>query len=293
MLISVYLPTKNRAGLVERAINSVLSQSYRNLELIVVNDGSSDSTSKLLSEFSNSDPRVKILTNSQSIGPAQSRNLAISKALGNFCTGLDDDDYYLPHRLETFIEAWSDDVVGLYTDVVSTSGVRTLRPDTVIFDDLLLSNQVGNQVFARTETFRANPFDTQMLVWEDLECWLNFLSRGGKMKKIGSASMIIDDALDRERITTTRSQYIDRWIEKVSEKYSLDTTAREKLEVQRCSAVPLRRVIYYLMKSFADNKPKKTMGMISTVASRLRCALRIRCYRIKIFTKIITKRQYD
>ena len=106
MLVTIYLPTKNRVNLLRRAVDSVLSQTYANIELIVIDDGSSDETSALLSSIRAGDARLKIITNSVSVGSNASRNSAIQAATGDFITGLDDDDAFEPYRIEKFVEAW-------------------------------------------------------------------------------------------------------------------------------------------------------------------------------------------
>src|SRR5690554_5941707 len=76
-LISVYMPTHNRAHLLSRAVESVLQQSWQNLELIIVNDASTDETAAVLEQLQQRDPRIKILHNSESKRACASRNIAI------------------------------------------------------------------------------------------------------------------------------------------------------------------------------------------------------------------------
>ena len=106
MLVSVYIPTKNRRVLVERAVRSVLDQDHADLEVFVVNDASTDDTEEFLHQLSASDPRLTVFTNSQSQGAPVARNRAIAAAKGEFITGLDDDDYVGPSHLTNFITAW-------------------------------------------------------------------------------------------------------------------------------------------------------------------------------------------
>src|SRR5512143_3860267 len=98
MQVSVYLPTRNRAASLRRAIESVLAQTYADFELIVVDDGSSDGTREVLESVQRSDARVRAIHHSVSRGAPASRNAAIAAAHGEWLTGLDDDDEFLPRR---------------------------------------------------------------------------------------------------------------------------------------------------------------------------------------------------
>ena len=107
-IVSVYLPTRNRARLLEQAIRSVLNQRFEKFELIVVNDASSDETQTVCELFSKSDARIRILRNNSPLGAAASRNLAIAVARGRYITGLDDDDLMSDRRLESMLLAFDE-----------------------------------------------------------------------------------------------------------------------------------------------------------------------------------------
>ncbi len=96
-LVSVIVPTFNRAALCKRAVESVLSQTYRNLEVIVVDDGSVDDTRAKLAGL---DERVKYLWQSNA-GVSSARNRGIESAQGEFLAFLDSDDSWLPWKLES------------------------------------------------------------------------------------------------------------------------------------------------------------------------------------------------
>lgn len=98
---SVVLPTHNRAHLLPRAIYSVLAQTFKNYELIVVDDASTDNTAEVITTFT--DARLRYVRLPQNRGVSVARNTAIRSAHGQFIAFLDDDDEYLPHFLaETY-----------------------------------------------------------------------------------------------------------------------------------------------------------------------------------------------
>ena len=95
-LVSVVIPVHNRAGLVTRAVYSVLGQSFRDFELIVVDDGSDDDTAEVLGNF---DDKITVLCQSNR-GVSAARNLGIRHAKGELVAFLDSDDEWLPQKLE-------------------------------------------------------------------------------------------------------------------------------------------------------------------------------------------------
>jgi len=104
-LVSVILPTYNRAHLLDRSIKSVLKQTYENFELIVVNDGSSDETERRVKEYQKLDKRTKYVKNDKSLGVSSARNIGIKIAKGDFIAFQDDDDEWLPLKLEKQVSA--------------------------------------------------------------------------------------------------------------------------------------------------------------------------------------------
>ena len=98
-LVTIVLPTHNRAHLIGRAIDSVLAQTHPALELIVIDDGSTDGTREVVAAFT--DPRVRHLRNENPVGPSTARNIGIATAgPSSYLAFIDDDDEWLPHKLE-------------------------------------------------------------------------------------------------------------------------------------------------------------------------------------------------
>lgn len=96
-LVSVVIPAYNAEPYLKQAINSALAQSYSNLEVIVINDGSTDNTATLVSGFN--DHRVRLINQSNG-GMSSARNAGVCIAKGEFIAYLDADDYWMPEKLE-------------------------------------------------------------------------------------------------------------------------------------------------------------------------------------------------
>jgi len=103
-LVSVILPTYNRAGVLPRAIDSVFAQTYKNIELIVVDDGSTDDTPRILSHYGNN---IKIISQKNK-GVSAARNTGIRQARGDYIAFVDSDDKWLPSKLEDQIRFFQD-----------------------------------------------------------------------------------------------------------------------------------------------------------------------------------------
>ncbi len=103
-LVSVIVPTYNRENLIIRALNSILNQTYKNIEIIVVDDSSQDNTFQKVNQFSNKIHKITYIRNKKNVGPAVSRNIGIRKSKGDYIAFLDSDDVWLATHLEESIK---------------------------------------------------------------------------------------------------------------------------------------------------------------------------------------------
>lgn len=104
-LISVIMPAYNCEDTIELAANSILNQSWRNLELIIINDCSTDKTLQKCLLIESKDSRVKVISNKENVGPYVSKNMALKLSKGEYVTGHDSDDWAHPDRLKKQVEA--------------------------------------------------------------------------------------------------------------------------------------------------------------------------------------------
>ncbi len=99
-LVSIITPNYNCKNFIAQTINSVLSQTYTNWEMIIVDDCSSDGSYEIALDYSKKDSRIKVIRNEKNSGAAISRNKAIEIAQGEFVAFLDSDDLWMPEKLE-------------------------------------------------------------------------------------------------------------------------------------------------------------------------------------------------
>ncbi len=212
-LVTIYMPTHNRSDLLSRAIESVQAQTYSNFELIIADDCSTDDTETIIQAYQKQDKRIKYIKNTTNLGTCASRNKAIRAAKGEFITGLDDDDYFLPNRLEVFLLAWDNrkkDVVLLfsrYGNHLKDGAVRFEKPilgfkGNLITQKSLLENfYTGNQVFTKTESLKAiGMFDENIPMWQDFDCYYRLLALG-KGQRVNEFTYILDISHNHDRIS--------------------------------------------------------------------------------------------
>ena len=114
--ISVVMSTYNREDFLPRAIESIQGQTFRDWELIIINDGSTDKTADILNRYAAQDDRIRILTNSRNKGLVYALNRGLDAAQGEFIARMDDDDISLPDRLEKQY-----DFMRAHPDITATS----------------------------------------------------------------------------------------------------------------------------------------------------------------------------
>lgn len=217
-LVTVYLPTRNRVEMLRRAVQSVLAQSHRQFELIVVNDGSIDGTERYLAEVVASDERVRAIGNSTSMGAPHCRNRAIVAARGEFVTGLDDDDRFHPHRLSSFLAYWElleragERFSCLYSqDYIDQGDSRSVsqKMGSAQASQLFTRNLVGNQVFARKETFiAAGLFDERMPAWQDMDLFIRMLGCAGEARLLDMPLYYFNHEPRPDRISRTSREVL-------------------------------------------------------------------------------------
>ncbi len=207
-LISVYMPTYNRAQMACRAIDSVLAQDYANFELIVVDDASKDDTFAVLSKRYGKDERVRILRQAQGQGACAARNRAISEARGDFVTGLDDDDEFLPQRLSQLYAAYDDRYSCVCSAYIWDYGTmrKTLFAEraTVSLSELLDLHTLSNQALVKRERMLAlGGFDVSLAAFQDYDMWVRVVEAYGPALRLAEPSYKVNVGHELGRITNS------------------------------------------------------------------------------------------
>lgn len=182
-LISVVIPTRNRAALLGRALNSALGQTYSPLEVIVVSDGSEDETEDFMRKMEETHENVRFLSYFPGQGGNHARNIGVQAAQGQWIAFLDDDDEWHPDKLRLQMElAGTDGEIGLIctasTYVQDDTGRRQYFCPNAPYDAslaILKENCVGSttSVMAKHTLLDAcGLFDEEMPARQDYDMWV-------------------------------------------------------------------------------------------------------------------------
>lgn len=183
-LVSIIMPAYNAENLIEDSINSILSQTYRNFELIVIDDCSKDQTVRIVEQFILKDSRIKIIKNTKNKGVAETRNVGLDQAKGEYVAFLDSDDRWSDNKLalqmQVFKEKNIDVLFGAYYRFNSKGIINLVNvPSYIEKHNLLKGNCIGN--LTGIYNFRKFPNIRQKEIGhEDYLFWLEiFNSRVG------------------------------------------------------------------------------------------------------------------
>jgi glycosyltransferase involved in cell wall biosynthesis len=189
MDVSVIVPTRNRSRMLAATLGSVLRQRDVDLEVIVVDEASTDETPVTLSALAHADPRLRIVRHDTPRGVSTARNRGAAEAHGDWVAFVDDDDLWAPDKLVRQLTAavaagchWA------YTGSVSITeslcilhGEPPLPPDAVV-QALPRYNAIpgggSNVVVRRTTLQRVGPFDARLRNTEDWELWIRLAKAG-------------------------------------------------------------------------------------------------------------------
>ena len=228
-LVSVVIPAYNAERFLGEAVASVRAQSYRPIEIIIVDDGSRDGTAALIKRLeAESMANLPIRGIFQpNAGPSAARNAGIEAARGPYLAFLDADDRLHPDKIALQVQVLKENSsIGLVNAgwrVITETGVATKRtgiaPEGALeFETLLFRNEIGtpSAVLARTALLRQlGGFDRGMRYAEDLELWLRFvLLKDGKIWNIGRP---LFDRREREgQATRNWRPMLEGWLEVLS-----------------------------------------------------------------------------
>lgn len=305
-LVSVVIPTYNRAHLLSRAIYSALAQDCPELEVIVVDDGSTDETPRLITQFET----VRAIRFERNRGGAAARNAGIKAARGEFVAFLDSDDEWLPAKTRRQVDVIlgspaigavycryfvQDDATGQRIEGFSELYTGSIRP--VLFRGRC-PRSVSLFLVRRAALEQVGGFDESLAGFQDADLWIR-LSDKWEFGAVDEALVVIHehsgtrvttDPIVRERALDS---FLDKWQEPMTEAMGTSGIAayrRRNMAVARAAQVlalvesrQRRRAVNELVRFIrvaGRSNPKQAAGLVlacllgTGVHSRLRAALR-------------------
>ena len=184
--VSVLMPVYNGERFLALAVESILGQTFREFELIIVDDGSTDGSARILSRFD--DPRIRRLRNDRNEGITQSLNRGLELASGDYVCRMDSDDVSVPTRIERqigFMEEHTEiAVVGSFATVIDSTGTavdteRYPQSASDIRKTLFVHNPFAHgAVMIRSSVLKeCGAYDARFLHNEDYDLWLRVAAR--------------------------------------------------------------------------------------------------------------------
>lgn len=196
-LVSVVVPVYNAARFLEKTVMSVLNQTYRNFELIMVDDGSPDQSLEILREFEKRDPRVRVIAYKPNQGAAHARNTGIEQAKGMYIALLDSDDVWKEDKLEKqvrLIESRGADIAYCSYGFIDENDSPMMRP-FIVPEETNYKKMLTKCVFScstimvKTDIFKAHPFKS-VFYHEDFVLWMELMKNG--YKAVGDAEVLAE-----------------------------------------------------------------------------------------------------
>lgn len=238
--ISVILPFRNASTTLRRAVDSILNQTFRNFELILINDGSDDHPVDILSDYN--DPRIKTIHLPTS-GIVFALNQGIHISRGRFIARMDADDYAYPERLELQQQYLKDNKeVGVVSGIINYSGNRNKNLGYALYVDWINSLKTQEQIYLNrfvespichpSVMIRRKLFDKHGLYKvggfpEDYEFWLRLMDQGVRFSKVEEVILDWYDEdnrlsrnhpnYDSEAFFEIKTKYFFRWYQKTFE----------------------------------------------------------------------------
>ena len=221
---SVVIPVYNRAALLGRALRSVLAQSERDFEIVVVDDGSADNPSRAVEELA--DPRI-VFVRQENRGGGAARNTGIDKARGRFIAFLDSDDVFLPHHLAAMrrLVENAPGAAGYARIVVDRGEGRTfLKPPRAIrAGEDMATYLLCDRGFIPTSTMaverkmaEAVRFHENLAAAEDTDFAIRLTLAGQRFVMVEEAGVYWNDSFDPNRLSAGRkSATMRQWIEEL------------------------------------------------------------------------------
>lgn len=216
-LVSVIMPAYNAEQFIGEAINSVISQTISDWELIVIDDCSTDETYAQASRCAGRDSRITLLRNDSNSGVAKSRNRGIDLAKGQYVAFLDSDDVWYPEKLQRQVKRIQEVQAGIcYCSyaIIDHSGQRVradyLVPPEVSFEDILKENCIQcSAMLIPAEIIRETPFNTEFY-HEDYVLGLDILKKG--YKAVACTDILLSwRYLDHSRSFDKKKSARNRW----------------------------------------------------------------------------------
>ena len=190
-LVSVIMPAYNSAAFISESIQSVISQTYKDWELLIIDDVSTDNTGQIIQQFAKKDNRIQYFENEKNLGTQHTRNKGIKAAQGDFIAFLDADDQWKPEKLKMQLNLLQEQKINACFssyDLIAENGDHLQKmiqalPD-LNYEKLLKANYVGNLTGIYNAKALGKIYCPNIAKRQDWALWLKVIEKGGPMTGI-------------------------------------------------------------------------------------------------------------
>lgn len=207
-LVSIIIPCFNHEKFIAETIESVYQSSYLPIEIVVVNDGSSDNSELVVTSLQNKYPNLKYISQ-KNAGPAAARNRGIRESEGKYILPLDADDLISPDYINKAVEVLENNSLAklVYCNAEffeERTGEWKLKPFSL--DSLAMDNMIFcSAIYRKDDWLTAGGYDERMTWgWEDWEFWISLLKNGGEVVKLSITGFYYRVRRNSRRKTTNK-----------------------------------------------------------------------------------------
>jgi glycosyltransferase involved in cell wall biosynthesis len=282
-LVSVVLPTHNRVDLLKRAVESVFRQSATDFELIIVDDASRDGTKAYLASLEMRDPRVRVVHIQTAVGGAGARNAGLQLCRGKWTAFLDDDDQWLPAKLQRQLEKLSANS----SAIACSCGYKRCHPsgrskEILVSSDatmpgLLADSMLGSASLCMCSTRilrEIGGFDSTLRSAQDMDLWVRLRQRG-EIEVCREVLVLYTDHIGPRISSDMMAQYIGSRRFYFKHRYLMDERLRRRRVAHCCffmsrqQSRSFRRRCYYLLLSLLNSAPRLSLAFARSSVPRL------------------------
>lgn len=216
-LVSIITPTYNSEKYISETIKSVQNQTHENWEMIIVDDGSSDTTIDIVKEIAKSDSRIQFYPQIQNVGPAKARNIGIDNAKGKYMTFLDADDIWFPEFIEKSINTIAETNIHFVFSSYKRANEKLefvysdfIVPEKVSYTDILKTNSISCLTAFIDIDVLGKKNMPEIFKRQDMGLWLKYLKQipfAYGIKEVQAIYRIRENSLSRNKSRLLKYQW--------------------------------------------------------------------------------------
>lgn len=260
-LVSVIIPCYNCEKYVEKAVKSIINQTYKNIEIFVADDGSGDKTLEILTLLAEKDSRINVVKNETNLGIVETLNKLVSISKGKYIARMDADDYSLPNRIEKEVE-----VLEKNSDIaICSSDAYIINEADKVFDKMIMPHTsaeievykligcpfIHPAVIIRTDIIKNFKYDKEFQCAEDYELWLRILKqyKGVNIAEPLFCYRALSSSISHDSTTKSRQDILREQLQSLNKAIYNEILARKDISLltKACITAQYRQKNIYLL----------------------------------------------